>query len=60
MPQRYLAQHIGSRNWGDRKSRRAFLKTPETFQARFEYHNFLRILKTKNFPGMKFGNMIKK
>ena len=31
-----------------------FLETPETFQAYFGCHNFLRILKTKTFPGMKF------
>ena len=33
---------------------RAFLETPETFRAHFGCHNFLRILKTKTFPGMRF------
>ena len=38
------------RNW------RAFLETPETFRAYFGCHNFLRILKTKTFQGIKFCN----
>ena len=31
-----------------------FSKPPETFRAFFECHIFLRILKTRTFPDMKF------
>ena len=40
----------GTRSWG------SFLEIPETFRVYFGRYNFLRIAKTKTFPGMKFCN----
>lgn len=45
---------------GKSYSRRAFLETAETFRVHFRCHNFLRILETKNFPGVSWNHSKKK